>query len=89
MISDILKDHRFNKVFSIILGVGIVIIVLRPICKGKSCIRERAPTVDEIKDKVFNIDNKCYMFEYGTVKCPIGADAESVIEPFLTEFARR
>jgi hypothetical protein len=82
MIIDILKDHRFNKAFSLLLGVGIIIIILKPVCKDKECIREKAPTVLEMKDKVYNLGDKCYIFDYENIKCPQNMP---IIEPFMED----
>jgi hypothetical protein len=97
MLADILKDRRFNIAFSFILGVGIVIILFKPLCKGSECIRLKAPSISELKDNVYNINDKCYTFTHKTEKCPI--DSKDIIEPFIlntidpilvqNEFARR
>ena len=84
MLIDILKDRRFNMAFSFILGVGIVIIILKPICKGKQCVREKAPSISDVKDKVFNLYEKCYTFEHAGIKCPQNGD---IIEPFIHQTA--
>jgi hypothetical protein len=53
---------------SIILGLGLATI-FRMTCKDKNCIVYDAPPLDEIKDKTYKIDNKCYTFESKTAKC--------------------
>lgn len=53
---------------SIILGLGLATI-FRASCKGKNCIIYDAPPLNEIKDKTFKINNKCYKFEPSLVKC--------------------
>jgi hypothetical protein len=97
MLTDILKDRRFNIAFSFLLGVGIVVILFKPICKGSECTRLKAPSISELKDKVYNINEKCYIFTHETRQCP--SDTKDIIEPFelntiypmkaKSEFARR
>ena len=53
---------------SIILGLGLASI-FRISCKGKNCIIYHAPPLDEIKDKIYKIDKKCYKFTPNPVKC--------------------
>ena len=57
-----------KKLFSILLGLGLST-VFRMSCKGKNCIAFNAPPVEEIKDKVFKYDNKCYKYEPTQTKC--------------------
>jgi hypothetical protein len=82
MLTDILKDRRFNITFSFLLGVGIVVILFKPICKGSECTRLKAPSISELKDKVYNINEKCYIFTHETRACPSGDKAKDIIEPF-------
>jgi hypothetical protein len=80
MLSNILKDPKFRMLFSLLIGVGIVIILLRPVCKGKECVIEKAPSIKDVKGKIFNVMDKCYTFEYESVQCP--SNTVDIIEPF-------
>jgi hypothetical protein len=53
---------------SIILGFGLATL-FRTVCKGKNCVILQAPPMDEIKDKIFKHNNKCYKFIPVTTKC--------------------
>jgi hypothetical protein len=53
---------------SMILGLGLATI-FRASCKGKNCIIYHAAPLEEIKDKVYKIDKKCYKFNSTPVKC--------------------
>ena len=53
---------------SLILGLGLATL-FKISCKGKNCIVYNAPPIDEIKDKTYKIDNKCYTFESKPAKC--------------------
>jgi hypothetical protein len=55
-------------VLSVILGLGLASL-FRTVCKGKNCIAFNAPPIEEIKDKVFKYDNKCYKYEPTQRKC--------------------
>ena len=55
-------------VLSVILGLGLASF-FRTVCKGKNCIAFNAPPIEEIKDKVFKYDNKCYKYIAEDVRC--------------------
>lgn len=58
-----------GKLFmSIILGLGLATL-FRASCKGKNCILYNAPPLNEIKDKTYKINDKCYKFDFNPVKC--------------------
>ena len=77
MLADILKDKRFDVVFSFLMGVFIVLLA-RPICKGESCFSPKAPPMKEIKEHTYKIDDRCYKFVPKEAKCPL----TGVVEPF-------
>ena len=77
MLIDILKDKKFNIVFSFLMGIFLTII-FRPVCKGDACFKLKAPLVKEIKDKAYKSGDRCYKFEPEEVKCPL----MGVVEPF-------
>jgi hypothetical protein len=53
---------------SIILGLGLASL-FRAVCKDKNCLVFKAPPLEEIKDKVYKYDNKCYKYNPVQVKC--------------------
>jgi hypothetical protein len=53
---------------SIILGFGLATL-FRSACKGKNCLIMKAPPLDDIKDKVYKHEDKCYKFKPVTTKC--------------------
>jgi len=77
MLIDILKDPKFDIVFSVLLGVFIMII-LRPVCKGDSCFNFKAPQVKTITEHAYKIGDTCYKFVPKDVQCPLAG----VVEPF-------
>ena len=75
--ADILKDKRFDVVFSVLMGVFLAILV-RPSCSGGKCMIFKAPDTKEIKTHAYKINDKCYKFVTKDVQCP----TQGVIEPF-------
>ena len=53
---------------SILLGFGLASL-FRIVCKDKNCILFRAPPLEEIKDKIYGQDNKCYKYTVNPSKC--------------------
>ena len=64
----LVKTQTGKYVLSVILGLGLASL-FRTVCKGKNCIAFNAPPVEEIKDKVFKYDNKCYKYTTTQTKC--------------------
>ena len=74
---EFLKSEGFKVVGSLFLGIGLVA-VFKPICKGDECIKQKAPSVDEIVKSTYQLGSKCYQFKTQTLICP----EKGVIEPF-------
>lgn len=55
-------------VMSIILGIGLASL-FRISCKGKECKIEKAPPLEEIDDKTYRYNGKCYTMSKSAVKC--------------------
>ncbi len=70
-------------IFSIILGLGLATL-FRTSCKGKNCYIFKAPPLEEIQDKIFKYDNKCYKFVSSATKC----DSKKKYVNFETEDAK-
>ena len=62
------KSHTGKYVMSILLGIGLATI-FRSVCKGKECSIYLAPPLNEIEDKIYKFDGKCYKFERVSKKC--------------------
>lgn len=77
MLADILKDPKFDMVFSFLMGVFLILLI-RPVCKGDSCFSYKAPAVKDIKEHVYKIGDTCYKFVPKDAKCPM----TGVVEPF-------
>jgi hypothetical protein len=55
-------------ILSIILGIGLSTL-FRKVCKDRNCIVFKAPSFNEVENKVFGFQNKCYKFKENATKC--------------------
>jgi len=55
-------------IMSILLGFGLATF-FREVCKGKECLEFYAPSLDQIKDKIYKVDNKCFNYIPKLAKC--------------------
>ena len=62
------KSNSGKYMMSIILGIGLATI-FRSVCKVKECYVYKAPPLDEINEKIYKFDGKCYKFENVNQKC--------------------
>jgi len=67
-LSKMLHSKSGKYLLSIILGLGLASL-FRRLCKDNNCIVFYAPPFDEIKDKIYKEDGKCYTFTPVTTKC--------------------
>jgi len=59
---------RGKYLFSILLGFGLATL-FRKSCNSRNCLIFKAPNLDNIKDKIFNHNNKCYQFNEESTNC--------------------
>lgn len=64
----IINSDRGKIVFSILLGLGLATL-FRQSCNSNKCLVFKAPPLNQIKDKIFNYNNKCYKFTEKSVTC--------------------
>lgn len=83
-LQQILKSPAFNILFSILLGIGIVIII-RPLCKGVECYIHKSPSIKDWNENTYIIGKECYRFKTSICPCP-GNGQE--IEPFNAKRVR-
>lgn len=57
-----------RNLMSIILGLGLATF-FRQMCIGKKCKVTKAPPLEEIDDKIYKFDGKCYKLEKSAEKC--------------------
>jgi len=71
------KNPIFKTLVSFMFGLALVLII-SPICHGRSCMVVKAPPIHEVQDSVYHIASKCYKFETVQMECP----AQGVVEAF-------
>jgi hypothetical protein len=59
------KGIEIGSVYST-LGIASL---FRAACKNQRCIEFHAPPLEELKDKVYKFDNKCYKYTTKQTKC--------------------
>lgn len=67
-VKQIINSSEGKYIISIILGLGLAT-MFREVCKDKTCIQFRAIGENEIKDKVYKYDNKCYKYSVKSTSC--------------------
>jgi hypothetical protein len=77
MLIDAFKNPIFKVLVSFMFGLALVLVV-SPICRGRSCMVVKAPPIHEVQDSVYHIASKCYKFETVQMECP----AQGAVEAF-------
>lgn len=67
-LSKFLKTQTGKYIISILLGFGLATF-FRKVCKGDNCVVFYAPSLDEIENKIFKQDGKCYQYNLVSTKC--------------------
>ena len=62
------RTNTGKYIMSIILGIGLAS-MFRRVCKDKNCSIYKAPPLDEVDDKIYKFNGKCYKFERINSKC--------------------
>ena len=63
-----IKTKTGRALMSILLGFGLATL-FRKVCKGKSCVTNYACPVEEMHDKIFKYNKKCYKYTPNNAKC--------------------
>lgn len=64
----ILETRTGQIIFSLILGLGLAALFQR-VCKDGHCIIIQGPPLDEVENKIFKQEDKCYRYRAETTKC--------------------
>jgi hypothetical protein len=67
-LSKFVHSETGRTIMSIILGLGLATF-FRKMCSGKNCIVSKAPPLEEIEDKIYKFDDKCYKLEKNAENC--------------------
>lgn len=64
----LLDTHAGRVIFSLILGLGLAALFQR-VCKDGHCIIIQGPPLEEVENKIFKQEDKCYRYKAETTKC--------------------
>jgi hypothetical protein len=64
----LLHTQSGRYLMSILLGFGLATL-FRSTCKGKNCIVFRAPPLEDVEDKIFEFNSKCYKYKHKMESC--------------------
>jgi hypothetical protein len=64
----IMNSSQGKIIISIILGLGLATMFKR-VCKGRKCIVFEKASDEEIDNKIFKYDEKCYKFKLENTLC--------------------
>ena len=64
----LLETHTGQVIFSLILGLGLAALFQR-VCKDGHCIIIQGPPLEEVENKIFKQEDKCYRYKAETTKC--------------------
>lgn len=64
-------------IMSIILGIGLATF-FRAVCKGKHCRIIASPPMEEIDNKTYKFNDKCYTFEKKAINCQINKNTVKI-----------
>jgi len=67
-LSKYFKTSTGKYIISILLGLGLASI-FREICKDKECIIYTAPNLNEVENKIYKQDGKCYKYTLVSTTC--------------------
>ena len=68
MLSKIVDTSSGSIIVSVIIGLGLAAF-FRKVCKDGRCVVIKGPDVQEIRDKVYKIDNECYKYTPVMTEC--------------------
>jgi hypothetical protein len=68
MITDVFKSESGIIILSILLGFGLAT-ALKKACTGNNCVIVKGPSIKEIRDTFYRIDDECYKYTPYVTKC--------------------
>ena len=67
-LKEIINSVRGKYVLSLLLGLGLATL-FRKACKDRNCLVFKAPSMADIKGKIFGYNNKCYEYKERNTTC--------------------
>ena len=68
MFSDIIRSDEGKIIISCIWGLGLASL-FRQVCKGRQCIVIEGPKPEEMNNKIYDFEGKCYKYTAKNVSC--------------------
>jgi len=65
---NILETEKGQIIVSAILGLGLASL-FRKVCTEGNCVVIQGPPLDEVENKIFKQDSKCYRYKAVSTKC--------------------
>lgn len=57
-----------KAIISLLLGLGLATLFKRS-CQGKNCIKFKAPSLEDIKNKKYKYGERCFQYVINTTSC--------------------
>jgi hypothetical protein len=67
-IENIINSKKGRIFISVILGLGLASL-FRKVCNDNNCIIIQGPPIDQVENKIFKQDSKCYRYKAVNTKC--------------------
>jgi hypothetical protein len=77
--SKFIRTATGRYILSILLGLGLATL-FRKICTGRGCITYEAPPLEDINDKEYKFDDKCYKYTHSAVSCDKGGANAKIVD---------
>jgi hypothetical protein len=68
MLTDIMKSEMGRILISVILGFGLATMFVK-VCKGGGCVVIQGPSIKEINNSIYRIDDVCYKYTPVVTDC--------------------
>lgn len=76
MISNLLSTREGKIILSVIWGLGLSAL-FRKACHGRSCIVIKGPKPQEMHNKIYKFDKKCYKYTAANTQCKVSKNINS------------
>jgi hypothetical protein len=67
-ILSVIESEKGQILISILLGLGLASL-FRKVCVDGNCMIIEGPPLEEVENKIFKQDNKCYRYKSISTKC--------------------
>lgn len=68
MVNDLITTSEGKIILSIIWGLGLAT-MFQKVCKGRNCIILKGPDPNEMNNKIYKFDDKCYLYSSELTNC--------------------